>query len=521
MLVIRGGGTMGRGFVALSKESFPLLGVAGNLPALSAKLEGWHPGGATPALEEAAVQTRDVWGAQFGEGVAKVVERRMIEAGESGPSNVSGEAEADKVTVYHEGVVRRVLRWIGVLALCSAIAYLGRLATSPASSAPGSLASKIEQSPAPPGRFAFPSAASQVHFDSSLLPNNSPLDAPSKEVTTSDILATAVPEVVGDDSKKKKRRQKRKGKKGDDDGGAPDDDDDEHAVETPVLPSTTFVSAQTTPRLPPSESFPTLGPAMPTSLIPSTSDALTISDTLLGTGSHGTLVFKGSFQSRPVAVKRLLSHFTSLHEREITLLQSSDHHPNIIRYFYQEHREPWLLIALELCPCSLSELVERGPKGDAAIWDQWRDRKEEVMMGAVQGVEHLHSLKICHRDIKPQNILVTVTKSGRIRLLISDFGLAKQQTLDQSSFGATLYSASTTGHLPTGSPGWRAPELLMDGSEGDEGGGDWEVVGAAEGSGSGSGGGKLARSARLSRKVDVFALGCVIGWALSGGLHPL
>lgn len=50
-----------------------------------------------------------------------------------------------------------------------------------------------------------------------------------------------------------------------------------------------------------------------------------------GFGSHGTVVLKGTWGGRPVAVKRLLSDFTRLASQEVKLLQASDDHPNVIR----------------------------------------------------------------------------------------------------------------------------------------------------------------------------------------------
>jgi len=52
-----------------------------------------------------------------------------------------------------------------------------------------------------------------------------------------------------------------------------------------------------------------------------------------GYGSHGTIVFKGTFQGRQVAVKRLLIDFYDIAAKEVQLLQESDDHPNVIRYF--------------------------------------------------------------------------------------------------------------------------------------------------------------------------------------------
>lgn len=60
-------------------------------------------------------------------------------------------------------------------------------------------------------------------------------------------------------------------------------------------------------------------------------ERLQISDTVIGFGSHGTVVLKGTWGGRPVAVKRLLSDFVRLASQEVKLLQASDDHPNVIR----------------------------------------------------------------------------------------------------------------------------------------------------------------------------------------------
>lgn len=57
--------------------------------------------------------------------------------------------------------------------------------------------------------------------------------------------------------------------------------------------------------------------------------------TLLGYGSHGTVVYKGEFDGRQVAVKRLLIDFYDIAFHEVKLLQESDDHPNVVRYFYK------------------------------------------------------------------------------------------------------------------------------------------------------------------------------------------
>ena len=59
--------------------------------------------------------------------------------------------------------------------------------------------------------------------------------------------------------------------------------------------------------------------------------SIKIYDDVLGHGSMGTVVLKGSLNGRPVAVKRMLSQMNSSAEREIALLIKSDGHPNVVR----------------------------------------------------------------------------------------------------------------------------------------------------------------------------------------------
>ena len=49
-------------------------------------------------------------------------------------------------------------------------------------------------------------------------------------------------------------------------------------------------------------------------------------------------------------------------------------------------------------------------------------------MQMLLGIDFLHSMRVIHRDLKPQNILIT--KSGRIK--IADFGLARIFSVDMA-----------------------------------------------------------------------------------------
>jgi hypothetical protein len=81
--------------------------------------------------------------------------------------------------------------------------------------------------------------------------------------------------------------------------------------------------------------------------------ALQVHEKILGYGSQGTVVFLGSLNGRPVAVKRMLSQFSRVADREMSLLIRSDGHPNVVRYFLKEEKGDFIYLALQLCCMSL------------------------------------------------------------------------------------------------------------------------------------------------------------------------
>ena len=264
---------------------------------------------------------------------------------------------------------------------------------------------------------------------------------------------------------------------------------------------------------------------------------LVISDKILGYGSHGTVVFQGTFENRPVAVKRMLLDFYDIANHEVRLLQESDDHPNVVRYFCSQssESEKFLYIALELCLCTLEDIIEK-PQNMPNLCIP---KRNDILYQLTSGLHYLHSLKIVHRDIKPQNILVAnIKKNGKrknqiteidetcennVRLLISDFGLCKKLENDQSSFRATTQNAAL------GTSGWRAPELLLNHDL-------WEISpdsissihsnsnSNGNGNGNGATNGSVSNSTtsgkRLTKAIDIFSLGCVFYYILTGGYHP-
>uniref|UniRef100_A0A8C6WC26 Serine/threonine-protein kinase/endoribonuclease IRE2 n=1 Tax=Nannospalax galili TaxID=1026970 RepID=A0A8C6WC26_NANGA len=199
---------------------------------------------------------------------------------------------------------------------------------------------------------------------------------------------------------------------------------------------------------------------------------------VLGRGAGGTFVFRGQFEGRAVAVKRLLRECFSLVRREVQLLQESDRHPNVLRYFCTERGPQFHYIALELCQASLQEYVENPDL------ERWGLEPTMVLQQMMSGLAHLHSLHIVHRDLKPGNILIAGPDSqGQGRVVLSDFGLCKKLPAGRCSF--SLHSG-----IP-GTEGWMAPELLQ-----------------------------LLPPDSPTSAVDIFSAGCVFYYVLSGGCHP-
>lgn len=228
-------------------------------------------------------------------------------------------------------------------------------------------------------------------------------------------------------------------------------------------------------------------------------------------------MFRGSLQGRAVAVKRLLQDFVTLASREVHILQESDDHPNVIRYYYQESHANFLYIALELCPASLADVIER-PDQFREISNSFNPKRSLIQI--TSGLRHLHALKIIHRDIKPQNILISSAKKGAgassgHRMLISDFGLCRKLEFDQTSFLPTAHGA-----MAAGTVGWRAPEILRGEVKLDESAVDDQSQSSRGSVGTVVNGSNPNKSTRLTKSVDVFALGCLFYYTLTGGEHP-
>lgn len=75
---------------------------------------------------------------------------------------------------------------------------------------------------------------------------------------------------------------------------------------------------------------------------------------------------------------------------------------------------------MELCGPSLMDLFKASPDGKFSV-----KTGTLLAVGALTAVHSIHSLKIIHRDIKPDNFVLGTLKNSN-KVLIIDLGLSKQ-----------------------------------------------------------------------------------------------
>jgi serine/threonine protein kinase len=129
--------------------------------------------------------------------------------------------------------------------------------------------------------------------------------------------------------------------------------------------------------------------------------------------------------------------------REIAILKKINH-PNIVRIQDIALSDKKIELCLEFCPYDLRKYV-----------DAFRDNSKvynlktikTIMYQILKATDHLHSKKILHRDLKPQNILICdqtlVTK-------IADFGLSRVYSIPIRAYTKEVLTLW-----------YRAPELML------------------------------------------------------------
>lgn len=169
----------------------------------------------------------------------------------------------------------------------------------------------------------------------------------------------------------------------------------------------------------------------------------------LGQGGMGA-VFKAHQVSldRDVAVKVLSKElsgkpaFVERFKREARVMAKMDH-PNILRCFEVGEASGYHYLSIEFVEGgSLADWLKK--LGKFALGDALH-----AIITIARALEHAHELKLIHRDIKPDNILLT--KKGLIK--VADLGLAKATDDD---LGLTKTGTGA------GTPIYMAPEQARD-----------------------------------------------------------
>jgi serine/threonine-protein kinase len=96
-------------------------------------------------------------------------------------------------------------------------------------------------------------------------------------------------------------------------------------------------------------------------------------------------------------------------------------------------------------------------------------------------IAHAHEHKVIHRDLKPENIMLTRDAEGRTEVRVVDFGIAK--VLADEENVTRNYSLTSAG-MVVGTPMFMSPEQ--------------------------------ARSTRVDGRSDIYSLGCVMYFTLTG-----
>ena len=162
----------------------------------------------------------------------------------------------------------------------------------------------------------------------------------------------------------------------------------------------------------------------------------------IGQGSFAT-VYRGQHRTtkRVVAVKaivrsRLNQKLQENLEAEISIMKSLSH-PNVVQLFEVQTTERHVYLILEFCPGGdlMRVIRARGSLEEA--------QTQYYLQQLALGLAHIRSRNLIHRDLKPQNLLLS-SMAPNATLKIADFGFARymqQQDLAETLCGSPLYMA--------------------------------------------------------------------------------
>ncbi|KAK4402207.1 Proline-rich receptor-like protein kinase PERK12 [Sesamum angolense] len=186
----------------------------------------------------------------------------------------------------------------------------------------------------------------------------------------------------------------------------------------------------------------------------------------LSEGGFGS-VFKGQLKDGLVVAVKQHKAASLQGEKEfkseVHVLSQARHQNVVVLLGSCAERSHRLLVYEYVCNGSLQERLSDNSQ-ESLNWEQ----RIKIALGAARGLAYLHARNIVHRDMRPDNILITHDHES----MLGDFGLAKAQQDDTSDTGVV------------GTLGYLAPEY--------------------------------AESGKLSTKTDVYSYGVVLLHLITG-----
>lgn len=179
----------------------------------------------------------------------------------------------------------------------------------------------------------------------------------------------------------------------------------------------------------------------------------------LGRGSYGIVcsaIDTHTVDKPIIAIKKVAKIFENeillkRAIRELKLMKHFNGHRNIISLIdlalrHNKDNADGLYCFQELCELDLARVIYSG--------NQFSEfHVQSFIYQILCGVKYLHSADVIHRDLKPNNILVTI--QGELK--ICDFGLARG--INPKFYKSRMYSQIITSYVATRY--YRAPELLF------------------------------------------------------------
>ena len=194
----------------------------------------------------------------------------------------------------------------------------------------------------------------------------------------------------------------------------------------------------------------------------------------------------------PVVLKFHRNFEVAAHE--VQMLKKCVTSDNVLRCLYHDKYSGFSRLALESYAITLTEFV--GVDKDNAIVSLGPRALQEI----ASGVAFMHARGIVHLNLNPDNIVLRRGPRGSFRMLVTNVEHSRQLEKDETSF--TVGTCWSIGP----STGWFAPELLEAIKHPAEQAGNETPTGC--------------QPTPLTKAVDIFALGCIFFYVLTGGGHP-